>query len=213
MKSVGCWPSFGLMNILRSSRHVQMFKMYASRKRAWQRQTRRQCLYLHLFPNTEFTVAMLIFPISDDLYSRGARKVDARVWHQDGCLVSPDTFLHCVQGCGRGQAGAWFPSDRRYLLHPAQALTASSWCCQSHTITTTGNTNNQSPNALVAKKATNRRSSDKHNHLTQSDCKYHQPEGQEAIANSTGGQVRRYTCRKVLIIIQDFNVQLLRMKP
>ena len=106
MKSVGCWPSFGLRNI-RSSRPVQMCKMYASRKRAWQRQTRRQCLYLHFFPNTEFTVAMLIFPISDDLQQGsgegGCKGVAlgrvpsfpwdfsplcARVWQRvGGCLV------------------------------------------------------------------------------------------------------------------------------
>ena len=103
MISVGCWPSFGLRNILRSSRPVQMCKMYASRKRAWQRQTRRQCLYLHLFPNTEFTVAMLIFPISGDLYSRGAGKVDARVWHHDGCLVSLRLFSTVCKGVAEGR--------------------------------------------------------------------------------------------------------------
>ena len=212
MKSVGCWPSFGLRNI-RSSRPVQMCKMYASRKRAWQRQTRRQCLYLHLFPSTEFTVAMLIFPISDDLYSRGAGKVDARVWHHDGCLVSLRLFSTVCKGVAEGRRVPGSPQTdvtSSTRLRPSRPPHGAASRTPSPTLATP---TTSLPTPSLPKKATNLRSSDKHNHLTQSDCKYHQPEGQEAIANSTGGQVRRYTCMKVLIFIQDFNIQLLRMKP
>ena len=212
MKSVGCWPSFGLRNI-RSSRPVQMCKMYASRKRAWQRQTRRQCLYLHFFPNTEFTVAMLIFPISGDLYSRGAGKVDARVWHHDGCLVSLRLFCTVCKGVAEGRRVPGSPQTdvtSSTRLRPSRPPHGAASRTPSPTLATL---TTSLPTPSLPKKATNLRSSDKHNHLTQSDCKYHRPEGQEASANSTGGQVRRYTCMKVLIFIQDFNVQLLRMKP
>ena len=58
---------------------------------------------------------------------------------EGGCLVPLILFSPLCGSKGVAEC-AWFPSDRRYL-HPAQALTASSWCSyQSHTTSLSANT-------------------------------------------------------------------------
>ena len=177
-----------------------MYKMYAPPKRAWQRQTRRQCLYLHLFPNTESAVAMLIFPYL--------------------VIYTAEEQGRWMQGCGI-RTDAWFPlrlfstvckgvaEGRRVPGSPQTDVTSSTRLRPSRP---PHGAASRTPSPTLATPTTSLSTP----RLLASDLKTSTNTWYSQIANITNQTVkkyvRRYTCIKVVIFLQNFNSQLLRVK-